>query len=175
MNEQGFHSRYAYDERGGLITYTNNICAYADQRNGQAAGRRNKRSHGRRTPKGHVESAAENDDEALWVPCWTTEFIRLGYCAGSNGRTVQLRNSAIPSYLIPWKVICTGWITISKRKQWKPSGKEKHSRKWIPCMTSTATWTPLKAWITRMAAASCRLCLSSRKAATLWNLLPTEK
>ena len=37
----------------------------------------------------------------------------------------RLRNSAIPSYLIPWKVICTGWITISKRKQWKPEREGK--------------------------------------------------
>ncbi|MFR2949168.1 MAG: hypothetical protein ACLTNK_07515, partial [Akkermansia muciniphila] len=96
MNEQGFHSRYAYDERGGLITYTNNICAYADKEMDKLLDAETNAATEDELQKATWKVQQKIDDEALWVPCWTTEFIRLGYW-----RWVKWPNSATTQFCHP--------------------------------------------------------------------------
>ena len=96
MNEQGFHSRYAYDERGSLITYTNNITAYADKEMDKLLDDETNAATEDELQKATWKVQQKIHDEALWVPCWTTEFIRLGYW-----RWVKWPNSATTQFCHP--------------------------------------------------------------------------
>ena len=112
MNEQGFHSRYAYDERGSLITYTNNITAYADKEMDKLL---------------DDETNAATEDElqkATWKVQQKNSMTKPCGCPagprnssawaigdGSNGPTAPPRNSAIRSSSTPWKATYTGWTT----------------------------------------------------------------
>lgn len=172
MNEQGFHSRYAYDERGSLTSPTPTTSAPTQTRRWTSCWTL-KRTPLRKTnckkPRGRYSR------KFMMKPCGFRPGPRnsSGWAtgAGSGGQTAPPRNSAIPSYLTRWKATCTGWTTTSRRRRWKPSVKEKPLRKWTPCTTSTATWTPSTAWTTRKEAENCRPCLSSRKTAPPWNPL----
>ena len=96
MNEQGFHSRYAYDERGSLITYTNNICAYADKEMDKLLDAETNAATEDELQKATWKVQQKIHDEALWVPAWTTEFVRLGYW-----RWVRWPNSATTQFCHP--------------------------------------------------------------------------
>ncbi len=78
-NIQGFHSGFAYDEKGQLITYTTNITACAtpemDALLDAEANATTEEEMQQATWK--VQQAIH--DRALWVPAWTSEFARLGY------------------------------------------------------------------------------------------------
>lgn len=95
MNEQGFHSRYAYDERGGLITYTNNICAYANKEMDKLLDAETNAATEDELQKATWKVQQKIDDEALWVPCWTTEFIRLLLALGQMAE--QCNYAILPS------------------------------------------------------------------------------
>ncbi len=96
MNEQGFHSRYAYDERGGLITYTNNITACADKDLDKLLDAETNAATEDELQKATWKVQQAIHDKALWVPCWTSEFIRLGYW-----RWVKWPNSATTQFCHP--------------------------------------------------------------------------
>ncbi len=76
---QGFYSGYAYDEKGNPKPYTNNITSYSsplmdklvmDERDAHTEDEYEKVSHA-------IQQLIHK--EGVWIPGWTTEFIRIGY------------------------------------------------------------------------------------------------
>lgn len=96
MNEQSFHSRYAYDDRGSLVTYTNNICAYADKEMDKLLDDETNAETDDELQKATYKVQQKIHDEALWVPGWTTEFVRTGYW-----RWIKWPNSATTQFCHP--------------------------------------------------------------------------
>lgn len=76
---QAFYSGYAYDEKGNVVPYTNNINNYSNPV-------MDKLVNDERDATNEEELAAISfaiqklvHDEGIWVPGWTMDFARLGY------------------------------------------------------------------------------------------------
>ncbi len=74
---QGFHSMYAYDENGKIITGTNNITAVSDALMDRLLDRETfaVTFDEARTASHAIQQRIA--DLAVWVPCWTTPFWRI--------------------------------------------------------------------------------------------------
>ncbi len=78
-NEQGFHSKFAYDDKGNPKVYTNNITCFASKEMDNALEKERDASTDQELQEATYKVQQLIHDEALWVPCWATEFTRLGY------------------------------------------------------------------------------------------------
>ncbi len=95
-NIQGFHSKYAYNEKGELVTYTNNISASATpEMNAMLEAEANATTE-EELQKATWKVQQAIHDQALWVPAWTSDYSRLGYW-----RWVKWPNSATTQFCEP--------------------------------------------------------------------------
>lgn len=76
---QGFYSGYAYDSKGNVVPYTNNITSYSNpEMDKLLIQERDARTEEELEKSSHAIQRLIHE-EGIWVPGWSVEFTRISY------------------------------------------------------------------------------------------------
>lgn len=122
---QGFHSCFALDGKGKPKPNTNNICSFASEEMDQALlEERNANTEEEAEQASHkIQQIIHN--EALWIPGWTAEFVRVAYW-----RWIRWPNSATTKFCAPrYYDTITSYLYWVDEEMKKETLEAKHSGK----------------------------------------------
>lgn len=126
LNEQNFHSRHAYDERGGIMPYTNNINSFADKEMDCLLDAETNATSEEALLQATWAVQQKIHDEAIWIPAWTTEFTRLAYWRWVCWPDSETTKFSHPSIFDPVESYLY-WIDTEAKKETLKAKRNKQS------------------------------------------------